>query len=78
MTKFTQKQLRALIEEGAAIDLTYGTNEDRNRIIREEDGYVHIGYAESAYGCGGLLLKGNKTGQLYAIPSRSMSIYVFG
>lgn len=71
MTKYTQKQLKAMVKDGVAIDVTYA--KERKAI---PEGYRQIGYAESIYGCGGMLLKGD-SGQLYAVTSRTMAIYVF-
>lgn len=77
MEKYTQKQLRNLVSNGVAEDITYGTNETRKRIEAVEGYYSQIGYAESIYGCGGMLLKGHKTGKLYAITGRTQAIYIF-
>lgn len=71
MTKYTQKQLKAMVKDGIAIDVT---NAKERKAIPE--GYRQIGYAESIYGCGGMLLQGD-SGQLYAVTARTMAIYVF-
>ena len=71
MTKYTQKQLRDMVKQGVAIDVT---NASKPNDIPEP--YRQIGYAESIYGCGGMLLLGN-SGQLYAVTSRTMAIYLF-
>jgi hypothetical protein len=71
MTKYTEKQIRDLVKQGVAIDVT---NASKSSEIPE--GYQQIGYAESIYGCGGMLLKGD-SGQLYAVTSRTMAIYLF-
>ena len=71
MTKYTQKQLRDLVKQGVAIDVT-----NANKRSEIPEGYRQIGYAESIYGCGGMLLQGN-SGQLYAVTSRTMAIYLF-
>ena len=72
MEKYTQKQLRALVASGAAIDVT---NADKRGAIPES--YRQIGYAAGIYGCSGMLLKGDKTGKLYAVTSRTTAIYIF-
>jgi len=77
MTKYTQKQLRTLVNNGAAIDITNGDNNTRDWIIKEEDYYTQIGYCVGVYGCNGMLLKGNKTGKLYAITRRTTAIFIF-
>lgn len=72
MTLYTQKQLKALVRSGAAIDIT---NASSRSDIPER--YKQIGYAESIYGCGGRLFRGLDSGRLYAITSRTTAIYIF-
>ena len=76
MTKYTQKQLRAMVADGIAIDATRATNETRREIEAEEDYLRKIGYSSGVYGCNGLLLKGNKTGRLYAVTARTTAIFI--
>ena len=71
MEKYSQKQLKNLVENGVAIDVTY--SHDSN-VIPEH--YRQIGYASGLYGCSGMLLKGD-SGQLYAVTTRSQAIYLF-
>lgn len=77
MTKYTQKQLREMVKNGIAIDITMGDNETRKEIETKEGYYNQIGYSSGVYGCNGMLLQGHNTGSLYAITSRSTAIYVF-
>ena len=72
MTKHTQKQLKEMVQNGMAIDMTHATK-------REEiaESYIQVGFATSIYGCGGMLLKGRETGQLYAVVGRVQAIYLF-
>ena len=78
MTKFTQKQLREMVANGIAEDISRGTNETRNEIEAVEGWLTQVGYTSGVYGCSGMLLKGCNTGKLYAITSRTQAIYVFG
>lgn len=78
MTRYTQKQLKQLVNIGAAVDVTRAGNDERRAILAKEDYLRQIGYAVSVYGCGGLLLQGEKTGTLYAVTHRSSAIFVFG
>lgn len=78
MTKYTQKQLREMVKDGIAIDITYGDNETRKEIENQEQWLTQIGYASGIYGCNGMLFKGHKTNKLYAITTRSQAIYIFG
>ena len=77
MTKYAQKQLREMVRDGMAVDVSYGTNETRRAIEAEEGYYNQVGYASGLYGCSGMLLQGHKTGKLYAITGRAMAIYIF-
>jgi len=77
MTKYTQKQLKAMVNDGIAIDVSSADNEKRREIEKEEGFYRQIGYASGLYGCAGMLLQGNKTKRLYAVTSRTQAIYIF-
>lgn len=77
MERYTQKQLKNLVNTGAAVDITRGDNETRKQILNEEEYYTQIGYGAGVYGCSGMLLKGHKTGKLYAVTSRTSAIYIF-
>ena len=72
MEKYTQKQLRALVESGAAIDVTSAREQSA---IPES--YTQIGYASGIYGCSGMLFKGRVTNKLYAVTSGTTAIYIF-
>ena len=72
MKKYTKKQLVNLVRTGAAIDVTCAKKQSD---IPEY--YTQIGYASGIYGCNGMLLKGCKTGKLYAVTSRTTAIYIF-
>lgn len=71
MEKYTKKQLRSLVASGAAKDVT---NAHDQKAIPEN--YIQIGYCAGVYGCNGMLLLG-KSGQLYAVTSRTPAIYIF-
>ena len=72
MEKYTQKQLRNLVATRAAIDVS------RSKSTKDiPESYSQIGYASGIYGCSGLLFKGDKSGKLYAITSRTQAIYIF-
>ena len=77
MTKYTQRQLKAMVKEGIAEDITYGNNDTRREIEEKEGYYTQVGYSSGTYGCNGMLLKGNKTGKLYAITARTTAVFVF-
>ena len=77
MTKYTQRQLKAMVKDGIAEDITYGDNDTRKEIEEKEGYYTQVGYSSGTYGCNGMLLKGNKTGKLYAITARTTAVFVF-
>lgn len=76
-TRYTQKELKALVRDGIAVDITNGDNETRRKIEAEEEYYTQIGYSAGIYGCNGALLQGHKTGKLYAITARTSALFVF-
>ena len=71
MKRYTQKELRKLVNSGAAVDLTKSHN-------RKEIGepYDQIGYSYGIYGCNGKLFKG-ESGKLYAITTATSALYIF-
>ena len=71
MEKYTIKQLKSLVNSGAALDVTRSSKKSD---IPEN--YTQIGYASGLYGCNGMLLKG-ESGKLYAVTSRTTAIYIF-
>ena len=75
--KFTQKQLREMVKNGIAVDITNGNNEKRNELEKVEGWLEDVGYASGIYGCNGRLLKGHNSGKLYAITARTSAIFVF-
>lgn len=77
MTKYTQKQLKEMVRDGIATDITYGDIERRRELENVEQYYTQIGYASGVYGCSGKLLQGHNTGKLYAITGRTSALYVF-
>lgn len=71
MEKMTQKELKRLVRNGVAKDVT---NSGSRKDIPE--GYRQIGYSCGVYGCNGMLLQG-ESGQLYAVCARTQAIYIF-
>ena len=74
MERYTQKQLRALIASGAAVDL-----EKAHKSARELGGdYIaglrQIGYSAGVYGINGALFS-DGSGRLYAIASRTSTLF---
>lgn len=73
MKKYTQRQLKELVNQGIAIDITnYSftqTNELLNNINIEK-----IAYSRGINGLNGGLFKDNKTNKLYAITARNSTL----
>lgn len=77
MKKYTLKQLKNLVNNGLAVDLTKGNNDMYKELMKKEGYLSQVGYAIGIYGLNGKLLKGDKTGTLYAITARSSALYIF-
>lgn len=78
MRKYTQKELREMVARGMAENITNAGNDERAKILDEENYLSQIGYSSGIYGCNGMLLQGNKIGKCYAITARTQAIYIFG
>ena len=72
MEKYTIKQLKSLVNSGAAIDVT-----NANSKSEVPESYTQVGYASGSYGCNGMLLRGYTSGKLYAVTGRTTAIYIF-
>lgn len=72
MIKFTQKQIRQMVKEINAIDITQANHAGW---IGED--YEEVGYSTGVYGINGLVLRGLRSGCLYVVTSRSRAIYLF-
>lgn len=77
MRKYTLKQLKNLVNNGLAVDLTKGNNDTYKELMKKESYLSQVGYAIGIYGLNGKLLKGEKTGTLYVITARSSALYIF-
>lgn len=77
MTRYTQHQLKSIISDGVAKDITDATLKTRAQIEKSEGGYTQIGFSAGVYGCNGIMLKGHKTGALYAAVGYVQAIYIF-
>lgn len=77
MVKYTLKQLRGMVSNGLAMDVSSIGVEDAKTLKKQEEGLYQIGYSVGVYGCNGMLLQGYNTGQLYAIIGRTTALYLF-
>ena len=71
MKRYTQRELRRLVNNGTAIDLTKSHN-----ILDIGERYEQVGYSKGIYGCNGKLLK-DENGRLYAIIGATSALYMF-
>lgn len=77
MKKYTQRELKALVRTGAAVDITnHGITEYKALIEKEKD-LDKLGYSSGIYGINGGLLQGQETGTLYAITARSTAVFIY-
>jgi len=74
MTKFTKKQLKNLVADGVAVDLTYYSADMLEDLSRGKD-FRQIGFAADTYGCAGSLYMNMETRELYAVCERSRALY---
>lgn len=68
MIKYTQKELKQAVKLGLAIDITTDDS-----IVNEH--MTMVGYSVGVYGLNGALLKGDETGENYAICARSSNLF---
>lgn len=77
MRKYTQRELKALVKMGAAVDITnHGTAEYKALMEKEKD-LDKLGYSSGIYSINGGLLQGQETGTLYAITARTTAAFIY-
>ena len=72
MEKYTQGQIRTLINAGVAADITRA-----KQITVVPHIYTQVGYSAGIYGINGAVLRDDVTGQLYAIVGRTTALFLF-
>ena len=77
MMRVTQKELKKIARMPFVEDITYATQDDYNRIMKEEDWLDTIAYSSGIYGRTGVLYRGDLTGKMYVITSRTSALYIF-
>ena len=70
--KYTQRQLRKLVDQGDAEDITDYSFEEANDLY--DRGYDVVGVSSGVYGMNGALLKMRDTGELMAICARNSTL----
>jgi len=76
MSKYTQKQLRALVASGQAEDVTRIDNDEYWQLKLKEGLLDQVGYSSGVYGLNGALLQGYNTGTLYAVTARTTALFI--
>ncbi|MDO5041095.1 MAG: hypothetical protein Q4D95_03295 [Peptoniphilus sp.] len=74
MTKYTQRELRRMIANERAENISDISVEESEQIRKKEGYCTQIGWA---YGCNGKLFQGKNTKTLYAITDRTLALFIF-
>lgn len=77
MRKYTQRELKALVRTGAAVDITNHGISEYKALINKEKYLEKLGYSSGIYGINGGLLQGRETGTLYAITARTTALFIY-
>lgn len=77
MRKYTQRELKALVRTGAAVDITNHGTAEYKALREKEKALDKLGYSSGMYGINGGLLQGQETGTLYAITARSTAVFIY-
>lgn len=69
MTKVTQKEIKRIVQIGAAVDVT-------NIEVPNPKGYFEkLMWSQGGYGANGVVVKDTGDGTLYAVTSRSSNLF---
>ena len=74
MKKYTQRELKNLVNIGAAVSLNNWSFEQINELHRTKS-LDKIGYSSGIYGINGGLVQDRETWDLYAITARNSSLF---
>ena len=77
MKKYGQREIKALVKSGAAIDISNHDNSDRKALEVREGWLDKVGYSSGVYGLNGGLFKGHNSGTLYAITARTTALFIY-
>lgn len=75
MRKYKTREIKELVKSGAAVDITNYSGAERQALKDRESSLEKVGYSVSTYGIAGGILQGASTGKLYAITTRSSSLF---
>ena len=74
MKKYTQRELKNLVNIGAAVSLNNWSFEQINELRRTKS-LDKIGYSSGIYGINGGLVQDRETGNCYAITARNSALF---
>lgn len=74
MVKRTLKQIKAMVSDGRAIDITTRTHDELMTLKKSAD-LSRTFYAVGTFGVIGCVLTDDKTGQQYAITARNNALF---
>lgn len=77
MRKYGQRELKALVRSGAAVDISNHDNNARHELEALEGYLDKVGYSSGVYGLNGGLLQGHNSGKLYAITARTSALFIY-
>lgn len=75
--KVARKVIREYVASGDAIDITNISLDDASKLTANEGWLDTELYSMGTYGCNGILFRGHKTGNRYAICARTQSLFYF-
>lgn len=75
--KVTRKTIREFVNNGEATDISHISFDDSKKLTDSEGWLDTELYSMGMYGCNGVLFRGHKTGNRYAITDRTQAIYYF-
>lgn len=75
MRKYTQKELRHMVSDGFAEDITRYSFDDMDAFLKNHT-LEKVGYSRGVYGINGGLLQDTKNGTFYAIVSRNTALFM--
>jgi len=74
--KTTLRDIREFANSWGVTDITYLGCDELNSLRSEEGGFDTVSYSQGTYGMTGAIVRGFRTGKLYAITSRTNAIYI--
>ena len=75
--KVAKKTIREFVKNGEATDITNISLDDSKKLTADEGWLDTELYSMGGYGCNGVLFRGHKTGNRYAITNRAQSLFYF-